>query len=307
MQKLTEMGIKLGRSNGDDRISARGVSMVEVLPAPHSQALGRTLRELEFRTRYGFTAVALYRDGRSHRTDLGDFALRLGDSLLVIGPRSRLKRLQCSPDFLVLEPDPSDQPVQLVQATLTMGLIVAGVVASICGLPVHFSMLAAAILVLLSGALSMEEAYRGVEWQAIFLVAGMYPLSLAMVQTGLAAQIAQAVVPAVSPLGPLGLAAAGYLLTAALTQVMGGQVTALVTGPIMISAAVSQQTNPQAVAVATAIACSASFFTPIAHPVNILMIGPANYTFGDFFRIGWRLTIVCFLTLLAGLALFWKL
>lgn len=307
VQKLSEMGVKLGRGNADEHISARGLMLVEVLPAPHSQALGRTLRELEFRTRYRFTAVALYRDGRSHRSDLGDVVLQLGDSLLVIGPPSELKRLQCSPDFLVLEPDPSDQPVQPVRATLTVSLIIAGIAASICGLPVHLSMLAAAVLVLVSGVLSMEEAYRGVEWQAIFLIAGMYPLSLAMVHSGLVGQIAQAVVPAVAPLGPLGLAAAGYLLTAAMTQVMGGQVTALVTGPIMISAALSQQTSPQAVAVATAIACSASFLTPIGHPVNILMIGPANYTFGDFFRIGWRLTIVCFLALLAGLMLFWGL
>jgi di/tricarboxylate transporter len=111
----------------------------------------------------------------------------------------------------------------------------------------------------------------------------------------------------VTPLGPLGLAAGAYLLTALLTQVMGGQVTALVTGPIAISAALSLHTNPQAIAVATAIGCSASFFTPIAHPVNILMIGPANYQFKDFIRIGWRLSIVCFVMLLIGMVLFWKL
>ncbi len=88
---------------------------------------------------------------------------------------------------------------------------------------------------------------------------------------------------------------------------MGGQVTALVTGPIAISAAISLHTSPQAMAVATAIGCSASFFTPLAHPVNIMMIGPANYKFGDFFRVGWALTIVCFVMLLIGMALFWRL
>jgi di/tricarboxylate transporter len=111
----------------------------------------------------------------------------------------------------------------------------------------------------------------------------------------------------VTPFGPLGLAAGAYLLTSLLTQVMGGQVTALVTGPVAISAAISLQTSPQAIAVATAIGCSASFFTPLAHPVNILMMGPANYTFRDYFRIGWRLTIVCFVMLLIGMELFWRL
>ena len=118
---------------------------------------------------------------------------------------------------------------------------------------------------------------------------------------------AQQVVTLVTPFGPLGLAAGAYLLTAVLTQIMGGQVTALVTGPIAISAAIHMQTSPQAMAVATAIGCSASFFTPLAHPVNILMIGPGNYRFSDFFRIGWALTIVCFMMLLIGMVLFWQL
>ncbi len=307
VQQLTGLGLKIGRDNTNDHISARGVSFIEAMPAPHSQALGRTLRELEFRTKYDFTVLALYRNRRSYRTDVGDFKLTLGDSLLMIGPRNKLKRLYSNPDFIVLEPDPGDQPVQRLPAGLSVGVIAAGIMASILGLPVHFSMLAGALLLLITGMLGMEEAYQAVEWQAIFLIAGMYSVSLAMVNTGLAKWIGEVMVAIVTPLGPLGLAAGAYLLTAALTQVMGGQVTALVTGPITISAAISLHTSPQAVAVATAIGCSASFFTPIAHPVNILMIAPANYEFEDFFHMGWRLTIVCFVMLLVGLIVFWRL
>jgi len=127
-----------------------------------------------------------------------------------------------------------------------------------------------------------------------------------MVNTGLAQWIGKILLSLVTPLGGLGLAGGAYILTSLLTQVMGGQVTALVTGPVTISAAISLGVNPQAVAVATAIGCSASFFTPIAHPVNILMIAPGNYHFKDFFHLGWRLTLVCFITLIIGLMLFWK-
>lgn len=207
----------------------------------------------------------------------------------------------------MLEPDTSDQPVRRVQAALTVGVVAAGIVASILGVPVHLAMLSGALLLVFAGMLSMEEAYRAIDWQAIFLIAGMYPVALAMVNTGLAQGIGEAIVPAMAQLGPLALAAGAYLLTALLTQVMGGQVSALVTGPIMISAAIHLQISPQAVAVATALGCSAAFFTPIAHPVNILMIAPANYEFKDFYRIGWRLMVVCFLMLLAGLVLFWGL
>ncbi len=305
--QLTDMGMKIGRETTDNHISTRGVSFIEALAAPHSQALGHTLREMEFRTHYGFTVLALSRDGRNYRTNVGDFKLKMGDSLLMIGPRQKLKRLHNSPDFIVLEPDTSDQPVQRLQAGLTVGVIAVGILASILGVPVHFSMLTGALLLVIAGMLSMEEAYRAINWQAIFLIAGMYSMSLSMVQTGLAQRIGEAIVAVTTPLGPLGLAAGAYLLTGMLTQVMGGQVTALVTGPIMISAAIHLHTSPQAVAVATAIGCSASFFTPIAHPVNVLMIAPANYEIKDFFHIGWRLTIVCFLMLLVGLVLFWRL
>jgi di/tricarboxylate transporter len=109
------------------------------------------------------------------------------------------------------------------------------------------------------------------------------------------------------PLGPLGLAGGAFLLAALLAQFMGGQVTALVVGPVTISAAISLGVNPQAVAVATAIGCSAAFLTPMAHPVNILMMAPGGYRFGDFFRVGWPLLLICFGVLLLGMKLFWGL
>ena len=275
--------------------------------APHSNAEGKTLKELEFRQLYGITAVALRRKDRSYRTNVGDIPLNLGDTLLVIGSPARLKGLHNTPDFFVLEPSPYDQPLHGVQASVTMGLILLAIVASTLGVPTYLAMLVGALVVVLLGILSMEEAYQAVEWQAIFLIAGMYVASLAMVETGLAKMLGNAVIHLATPFGPLGLAAGGYLLTALLTQFMGGQVTALVTGPVTISAAISMGVSPQAIAVATAIGCSASFFSPMAHPVNILMIAPGNYTFGDFFRVGWLLTILCFLALLAGMVLFWGL
>ena len=155
--------------------------------------------------------------------------------------------------------------------------------------------------------MSVDEAYRAIEWSAVFLIAGMYTVSLAMGQTGLAARLGQGVLDIAGSLGPLGIAGGAYLLSALLTQVMGGQVAALVSGPITLSAALSLGINPQAVAVATAIGCSASFITPMAHPVNILMIAPANYRFKDFVRIGLPLTVLCFCMLMVGLVVFWGL
>lgn len=213
---LTEVGLKIGRENSNGPISEHGVSFVEVMPSPHSQALGHTLRELEFRTNYGLTALARFRGGRSYCTDVGNFPLMLGDSLLMIGSRSHLQRLRNNPDFILLEPDLSDQPVQRAQAILTIGVLAAAIAASILGLPVYLAMLPGAVFLILTRVLDMEEAYRAVEWQAIMLVAGMYSISLAMVNTGLAQMIGDLMLSLVTPLGPLGLAGGAYVLTSLL-------------------------------------------------------------------------------------------
>ncbi len=308
VSQLAGEGLKIGRNGAaTGHISTRGVQFVEVLPAPRSTVEGKTLKELEFRKLYGFTAVALLRGGRSYRTDVADFKLQSGDAILMIGSRRNLKRLHASIDFIVLEPDLGDQPTQWGQAALAVAITLGAIAASILGFPVFLAMLIGAVLVILTGIMTLDEAYRTMEWRAIFLVAGMYSVSIAMVKTGLAQLIGQGVVQVVTPFGPLGLAAGSYLLTAVLTQIMGGQVTALVTAPIAISAAISLGTNPQAMAVAAAIGCSAAFFTPIAHPVNILMIGPGNYRFSDFLRVGWPLTVISFVMLIIGMVLFWKL
>ncbi|MBI4928552.1 MAG: SLC13 family permease [Anaerolineae bacterium] len=288
-----------------EHITTLGLTFLEIILSPRSAALGRTLKELNFRSASGFTAIALLRSGRSTRTNVADMPLEMGDSLLIVGEPHNLRRLRANPLFIVLESNPSDRPINRNRALLSAGIVAAAVAAAIAGAPVYLAMLCAGLLVVLMGLMNMEEATRAIEWQAIFLIAGMYAVSTAMVNTGLAGLVGDGMVRLVAPLGPLGLAAGAFLLSMALTQLMGGQVTALVTGPVAISAAISLGANPQAVAVAAAIGCSMAFFTPVAHPVNMLMIGPANYTFADFFRVGWRLALVSFVFLLLGMKLFW--
>ncbi len=303
--KLVELGFELRPET--HTLTTFGLSLTELVPAPRSAYLGKTLREINFRGQYGFAAVALLRGQRSYRTDIGDMPLEAGDSLLLVGPRQHLRDLHRGAEFIVFEPNLSDLPVNPWQAASAVLILGAAIGASIAGVPVFLAMLAAAVAALLAQRLNMEEAYRSVEWQAVFLIAGMYVVSTAMVETHLAGLLGAGMLQIVAPYGPLGLAAGAYILTALLTQLMGGQVTALVTGPVTISAAIQMGVSPQAIAVATAIGCSASFLTPLAHPVNILMIAPGNYTFGDFFRSGWPLTVVSFVMLLVGMVVFWHL
>ena len=157
----------------------------------------------------------------------------------------------------------------------------------------------------LSRSINLDEAYRRISWRVVFLIVGMLPLSIAMTNSGLAAHAGNLIVRLAAPWGALGLIGGLFLLTMLLTQVIGGQVAALIIGPIAVTAALQLGVNAQAVGVAVSIACSAAFLTPIAHPVNVLIMGPGGYMPRDFLKVGLGITIVTFMTLLIGMKLFW--
>jgi di/tricarboxylate transporter len=303
--KLKRFGFKIGHEI--NAISNFDVALIELILAPHSAYDGKTIKQMNFRRKYGFTVVALLRRGRSYRTDVGDIPLEMGDSLLMIGLPERVRDLRLNPDIIILEPEPSTRAIPRRRAVLSILVFISAIILSLAGMPVYLSVLAAALLAILFGLLPIQEVYRSIEWQVIFFIAGMYAASLSMVHTGLAAFIGNTALGLIGNAGPLGLAATAFLLSTTMTQFMGSQATAFIIGPIAISAAIHLNMNPQAIAVASAIGCSASFLTPIAHPVNLIMMGPGNYRFGDFFRVGLGLMLITFLTLLAGMILFWKL
>jgi di/tricarboxylate transporter len=283
------------------------VHLTEVVIAPRSPAIGQTLKELRFRTKFGLTTVALWREGRSYRTDVGDFPLQAGDAVLMVGAPGRIALFAEEPGYIVLSgaQPTTHAPRKAIWAVAITALVL---LLSATGLaPTAEAMLAGAAALVLTGCINMEEAYRAIEWRVVVLIAGMLPIGTALVETGLAARIGQAFTVELASAGPLALIAGLYLFAIVLAQLVGGQVTALIVGPIAVSAAVQLGVNPSAVGVAVAIGCSAAFLTPIAHPVNVLMMGPGGYTFNDFLRVGLGMTIVGFLTLLVVMPLFWQL
>lgn len=305
--QLRAQGYTIGPTAQTESLENQGTIVADLLVPPRSNVEGKTLRELAFRAKYGFTAVALWRDNHSHRTDVGNMKLRPGDSLLVVGPQERADGLKHQNDFVIAETTGSNGGFDRNKVILTLSIAVVALAAMFLGMPVELAMMSAAALILVTGLLTPEEAYGAIKWRAIFLIAGTISVSLAMVQTGLAQMAGDAVVGLAAPFGGIGLIAGAYLLSAGLTQVMGGQISPLVVGPITISAALRLGVNPQAVAVVTAIAGSVSFITPLSHPVNILMIAPANYEFGDFVKSGWILTLICFAALMIAVPIFWHL
>jgi di/tricarboxylate transporter len=305
VSKLKDLDLQLRPET--HTLTTFGITLLESILVPHSSYEGKTLREINFRQRYGFASIALLRRERSYRTDVAEIPLEPGDSLLMVGSQDRVHDLRLNPNLIIFEPDPATRPVPSRRAIASILVFISAIMLSLFGFPVYLSVLAAALFAILIGYLPIHEVYRSIQWQVIFFVAGMYAASLAMVHTGLAGLIGGAGIALLGNAGPLGLAASSFLLAAFLTQIMGGQAAAFVVGPIAISAAIYLNSNPQAIAVAAAIGCSASFLTPFAHPVNLIMVSPGNYRFSDFFRIGAGLMLITFFVLLIGMSLFWKL
>jgi di/tricarboxylate transporter len=304
--QLEQWGVQVGRENGATRAHDYAVDLTEVIIPPRSSVIGKTLKDLRFRNRYGLTNVALWREGRSYRTDVGTFPLQVGDALLMVGSVKNIRALSQDRDFLLL------QSSQLARPPLPHKVWIALVIAAVALLlsifevvPTPIAMLLGAAGMVLSGCINMDEAYRAVEWRVVFLIACMLPISTALVNTGLAEQVGALFVAQLLPYGALVIISGIFVFTMLVTQVMAGQVSALIVGPIMVSAGLEAGIDPQAVAVATAIACSAAFLLPTAHSVNVLMMGPAGYRVSDFAKVGVGMTLVTFIMLLIGMRVFW--
>jgi len=139
---------------------------------------------------------------------------------------------------------------------------------------------------ILSGVLTIEQAYRGIAWTTVILVAGMIPLSTAMVQTGAAETLADALLDVVGGSGPHLLLLGLVLLTFVLGQLISNMATALIVIPIAVSAAAELDVSPKPVLMAVCVASAAAFLTPVATPANLMVMAPGGYRFGDYWKLG---------------------
>ncbi len=304
VRELVPWGVELrtGASPGDLQ---EELELTELVVPPRSRGTGRTLTDLELRTKYGVTVLALWREGEIIRTDVGKTPLEIGDGLLVVNLPKRLDALTRSGDFLLVGSKLSapERPERAPVALAIFGLVVAVAFSGL--LPIGETVLAGAMAMVLTRCVTMEQAYRSVEWHVIFLVAGLLPLGFAMIDTGLADRIADGLGAAVSGDRPMLAIAVMFGVSTAATQIIGGQVSALLVGPVALAVAATAGIAPQPMAVAVAIGASTAFLTPIAHPVNAMMMGTGGYRRRDFARVGAGMTVVTLLAMMAGMWLFW--
>lgn len=290
-----------------ESVSSAMTVLAEVVVSPHANLIGRSLRSLHFRERFGLTVLAIWRAGKPILTKLGDLPLQFGDALLVQGSAGNIHRLNHEPDLILLGEDP-DAVLKPRKFFLTIVITLSALLlVSFTDLPLSVVFLSAAVLMVLTGCLSMNEAYQAIDWKVIFLIAGMWPLSTAIRSTGLAQTVVDLIFNSGFSISPLLAAAILLVIALGLVQIMSAQVTSLVLAPVALAVGQTLGADPRALGMAVALGCSLAFITPYGHPVNLMVMSPGGYKTRDFFRIGLPLTILIIAGILLGLHFFWGL
>ena len=289
------LGVQPAQADDEDALISEEVGIAEVVLPPRSSLQGKTLPELRFGSTYHLTVLSINRPGDASPRNLKATTLQFGDILLVQGPWKNIIALKDRPrDFVVVGQPESMRGAPNREKAAIASIILISMVALIITnlLPVATASLLAALAMVLFGCLSMDEAYQAVDWRSILLIAGMLPMSTALEKVHLVDMAASALVQSVGAYGPLAVVAGLFILTSLFTQVLSNTATTVLIAPIAFAAAQSLGLHPQAFLMAVAIAASMGFASPVASPVNTLVMGAGGYRFGDYLRVGGPLILI---------------
>ncbi len=307
LEALEQLEVTPSHENALEQMMSGKYGLAEAILSPYSSLAGKTIRQINFREKFGLHVLAFWRRGKSQRTSLRDKKLGLGDSLLLLGSQSKLRLLGKEGDFIVLT-DLAREEVHEEKMKISLAILCGVLAPVILGwVPIYIAMVVGAAVMILSGCLTMAEAYRQIEWKAVFLIAGMLPLGSALDSTGAAQYLASWMVQLVGPYGPVGIMFGLIAMTFMFTCFVPTAALVVLMAPIVFSTSASMNLSPHSLLMAVAMAASASFMTPVSHPANTLIMGPGGYKFSDYFKIGGLLTAVIFVVLMLSLPFFWPL
>lgn len=298
---------------GLEQIAAHEGVVFEGAVAPHSEIIGRSISELNFRQRYRVIVLAVHRAGENVREKLETLPLQMGDLLLMMGTEQAVNGLRNGNDIILFDrpPLPSfslHKRIPLVLATIAA--VVFGETLDI--VPIELGAIGGAVLLCLTGCIKPKEAYASIEWNLLFLIFGMLALGMAMQETGAAAWLAQNIVTGVEQVvsgaaRPLTILATVYLVTLILTEILSNNAVAALMVPIALGIAHEAGLQAQPFVIAVTIAASAAFATPIGYQTNTYVYGIGGYKFRDFVRIGVPLNAVCFAVAMFVIPRVWPL
>jgi len=266
------------------------IGLAEVIVPPSSDLVGRSVLEARFRSRFGLSVIGLKRGLVVQDRSLLSEKLRVGDTLLLIGPWSDIEQLPLDDGDLVIIrlpaeidevlPAPGKAPQAVGCLALVVGLMVSGIIPN-----VHAALIGCLLMGLL-GCIDLPSAYRSIDWKTIVLIVGMLPFSIALQRTGGVDLAADFLMTLIRDAGPRVVLGTLFLITALLGMFISNTATAVLMAPVAIAVAKELNASPYPFAMIVALAASTAFMTPVSSPVNTLVVGPGNYSFGDFVRIG---------------------
>lgn len=306
LARSASLGI-LPAESGEGGLLPQELGMAEVLLTPRSRLAGQTLKSSRFRDKYHVTVVGIMRLGKPVTAGLGDLELRFGDTLLVHGTWQAISLLSHEThDFVVV-----GQPAEMAlvrpaahRAPVALAIMVGMLVLLAFEiLPAVVAVLLAAVAMVLTGCLSMEDAYRNMNWQSLILLAGMLPMATALQKTGGVQFVADLLTDSLGRWGPLPVMLGLFLLAGFFSQFISNTATTVLIAPIALQAALGLGVAPQAFLMTVAVAASTAFATPIATASNTLVLGSGGYRFGDYVRVGILLQLLIMVVILALLPL----
>lgn len=289
----------------DKHMSSEDYKLIEALIPPRSVIEGRTLSSSSFNRRFGCTVLAIQRRGKVIRDRLSDIRFDGGDTLLLQCDSKEMKRILKSDDLIVTN-ELTDLHVRKNRSFIALSImIVVVVLAAFKILPIMIAALVGAVGMVVTRCLSIEEAYKAIDWKVIFLLGGILPLGMALQQTGTASLLANSIMQPLVKLGPIYILAAFYLITAIMTETMSNNAAAILLAPIALSIAMILGVSPRPFLIAITFAASTSFATPIGYQTNTMIYAPGGYRFLDFTKVGVPLNILFWITAVLLIPLLW--
>jgi len=282
---------------GDSKEEFRGEEqLVQALVAPHSEFIGRTVGDIDFRRNLGVVVVGLWRKDGWLREKLSDVRLNQGDVLVLWGGPEKFLELSEHRGFLMMVPFEGDEKPRH-RWPLALGIMVASIAAAATDwIPAQIAFLAGATAMIATRCITVAHAYREIDVRIFVMIAGVIPLGVAMEKTGTSALFADVLIEATANWNSFEVLLVMFGAAALLTQILSDSATTVLLGPVAIGVAVALDLPPEPFVVCTAVGAVASFLTPIGHHGNLLILNPGQYRFVDFLRVGVPLTLLIAVT-----------
>lgn len=283
--------LELAYPVSQDEITAKDIGVVEVALAPRSELFGHSLVDLNFREQFGVQVLSVWRAGEPIKLGLRKLTLEFGDALLLMGPYKKLELLNKNSNFVLISDSPPPPRKVMHAPTVILALFLL-IVLSLSGLqPPAVAAFLSALVILGSGAISMPEAYRNIDWRIVVLVGSLLPIGQAIEHTGLAQLLTDQLASSLFNFGPIVVLACLMIASSLISQLLDGTLAVVLLVPLAMKIATQLAINPKALGVGVAIGASIAFLTPFSHRSHLLVMAPGGYRKRHYFYMGLPLTI----------------